>query len=85
MLTREQIDQTVDALTMGDVQDAFAAGTPDKAIAGVAFRRAAKRLGLADGKVDALDLVALGDIGYLAERVNAAMSTDNPKSTDTEG
>lgn len=83
MLTREQIDQIIDSLTMGDVHEAFAQGVNDKAIAGVAFARAAKRSKLVNGS-DPLDQVAVGDLKYLGERMQAAMSDTNPKSPTTE-
>lgn len=82
-LERADIDRIVDALTMGDVQAAFEAGTPDKAIGGVAFRRAARRvLGMSNG-VDPLDSVRAGDVKYLGEAMQAAMSDANPKSDGT--
>ena len=77
------VDRVIDSLTMGDVQAAFEEGVPDKAIGGVAFRRAAKRLGLVNGKVDALDLVPASMVRHLGERMQAALSESNPKSSGT--
>jgi hypothetical protein len=84
MLTREQIDTIIGSLTMGDVQEAFASDAPDKAIAGLAFARAAKRSKLVNGS-DPLDQVSVADVKYLGERMQAAMSDNNPKSGTTEG
>ena len=82
-LDREAIDRIIGALTMGDVQQAFEAGVPDKAVAGVAFRRAAKRLGLVNGTADALDCVAATDVKYVGEAMKAAISDASPKSGST--
>jgi hypothetical protein len=84
MLTREQIDKIIESLTMGDIQEAFKGDVPDKAVAGIAFARAAKRSKLVNGG-DPLDAVGLTDIKYLGERMQAAMSDANPKSSTTEG
>ena len=83
LLTREQIDTIVDGLTMGDVQEAFVAGVVDKAIAGVAFARAARRSGLVNGKGDPLDHVSFRDLRYLVTAVQGAISDTSPKSEDT--
>jgi hypothetical protein len=82
-LSREDIDRVVDSLTMGDIQAAFLTGVPDKASAGVAFTRAARRLGVVKNGTDPLDLVTFADAKYLGERIQAAMADDSPKSGST--
>lgn len=83
LLDAAAIDRIIDSLTMGDVQAAFEEGVPDKAIGGVAFRRAARRLGIVNGKVDALDLVPAGMVKHLGLRMQEALSDTNPKSPGT--
>lgn len=84
-LDRAAIDQVIDALTMGDVQAGFEDGVSDKALGGVAFRRAARRLGLVKNGVDPLDLVPATLVRYVGERMQEAMSESNPKSPGTAG
>lgn len=79
-LSRQDIDRIADAVTMGDVQSAFEASLPDKAVAGHAFARAARRLGLVKNGTDPLDLVPAADVKYLGERMQASMSDRSPKS-----
>lgn len=78
--TREQIDQVVDSLTMGDVQAAFEANVGDKALAGVVFNRAAKRSGLSKTD-DSLDSVSLADLRYLTERITGALGAGREEAS----
>lgn len=87
-LTREQVDQVIDAMSaadlivaMGDTTDTGQVKGPK--MAGDAFDSAAARIGLSNG-TPATAHVRMSDFQYLATRISQAVNIESPTSKGPE-
>lgn len=84
MLTREQIGQAIESLTMGDMAHALTDEERPQAQGFVALRRVLQRSGLANGSVeDPLDLIAFADVDWTSNKLLEVMGGTSPKSSST--
>lgn len=82
-LSREQIDQVLEAMSGADLIEHIGDGTKGAKVAGDAFDATAARIGVTNG-TRAMTLVGLADFGYLVKQLQEVMSLEGPKPQSPE-
>ena len=78
-MTRQEVDEVIEHLSADDLIEATASGAVDAKVAGVAFNRAAARIGARDTTA-----IRAADFGYFAKKVGEAINVEAPLSEGTQ-